>query len=249
MDLEEVLSTLADGKSVLVAHPTALDRMEALGIEVERPPAISPKAAVERLFETRQAMALKLLPKIPGIPSSLPFSIISLYEEIVQCLLFDLHGAAITLCGILTEFALKSATFIVETGSLTAEGYDGERWAELEGITMGPAITRAKRAGLIDDSHEKKLKSFKNNVRNPYAHYNIQKISGSWRWDNVRQINLETGETTEHDGVVVDDPVLQAQAKPEIDRRESLRVFAFADKVAQHVFVQAWEKVRPSEAI
>jgi hypothetical protein len=243
MDINAILSVLADGKSALVAHPAAIERLIELGASIQRSPQLAPQEAVERLFDKRKKLALELVPSLPGIPGSLPASVVALYEEIIQALLFGLHGAAITQCGILVEFAMKFSVFIVETGSATAEAFDAEKWDQLENVTMGGAITRALKAGIISLAHEAQLIDFKDTVRNPYSHYNIQRICKPWRWENVRKVDLITGEVSVANEVVADDPVLQAQAKPEIDRRESLRVLAFADRVVQHVFATAWQKL------
>jgi hypothetical protein len=243
MDINEVLNALAEGDSVLVAHPDALRRLEELGAEIKRSTPLSPDQELQKLFRDREAAASSLLQSIPSIPGGILAAVILLYDEIIEALLFGLHGAAITLSGILVEFALKFTTYIVETGSATSESFDPSKWNELENIAMVGAIRRARKAGLIADDHEAKLLAFKDSVRNPYSHYNIRRICKPWGWANVRKLNLDTGEITVEDSMVADDPVLQAQAKPEIDRRESLRVFAFADRVVQHVFAEAWRIV------
>lgn len=236
MNINDILAAFADDKSILLAHPDTVRRIEEMGAIVDRPAPLTPEEAVAKLFAHRKAAALEIVPQLPDVPDGIPVAIVSLYEEIIPALLFDLHGAAITLSAILVEFGLKFATYMVEVGSTSAEAYDPERWAELENIAYYGAVVRAAAARLIEEDHRVKLLEFKDDIRNPYSHYNIQKICSGWGWANVRSVHIETGEVEVGDKVIADDPVLQAQAKPEIDRRRSLDVFGFADRVVQHVF-------------
>jgi hypothetical protein len=120
MSVRDVLSPLARGTSILVGHPSAVNRLRAFGFEVEVQPALSADESNDRLFEARKTEAREVLDTLPPIPQPCRQAVVLLYKEMIECRLFGLHGAAITSVGILVEFALKFAIYLVETGSATA---------------------------------------------------------------------------------------------------------------------------------
>jgi hypothetical protein len=77
-------------------------------------------------------------------------------------MLFNLNGAAIAFCGILIEYALKYTTYAKENPGVP--NLDSSAWETFEEITLVPAIVRARKAGLIDEKHEKSLRSFAKSV-------------------------------------------------------------------------------------
>ena len=153
----------------------------------------------------------------------------SLYKEIRECILFGLNGAAITLAGNLLEFALKHTTYVKEVGGY--QSYDAEKWDEFEGIEFGDAIGRAKGAGLVRSQMARQLQSFREDIRNPYSHYNIRKITKDVIAGRVKKLDLATGQIEEVDIPAKDSPMIQAQAKPWVDQQRVLDVFYFADQV------------------
>lgn len=231
VDLERVLSKLAADSHQIVANPSDIERLLREGIHVEQPPRRTLEESIDLLFSTRKQSALERAKELPTLPLKVPPSIASLYEEISTCIIFGLHGAAITLSGILVEFALKFATYIREAGGYS--NYNPEHWDEFEQITFEPAVKRACAAGLITSKQAEDLRRFKKVIRNPYNHYNIRKIMANVVWDKVRILNLNTGTFEEKSIPVKDDPVLQAQAKPRVDSMQVFTVFRFTDAVVK----------------
>ncbi len=230
-DLESVLSKLAAGSDRIVANPSDIEQLLREGIHLEQPPRRTLEESVDLLFSSRKQSALERARELPAPPPKAPPSIASLYEEISTCIVFGLHGAAITLSGVLVEFALKFATYIREAGGYLH--YNPEHWDEFEQITFDPAIKRASTAGLITPEQAEELRRFKNVIRNPYNHYNIRKITSHAVWNKVKIVNLNTGTFEEKSIPVKDDPVLQAQAKPVVDSMQVFTVFRFADAVVK----------------
>lgn len=171
--------------------------------------------------------------RIEGIINNVSPAILSIYNEIIQCMHFGLHGAAITLSSILVEFTLKYATYITEMGGF--KNYNTEKWDEFENIAFDAAIKRAVKAGLINKEQKIKLKSFKDTIRNPYSHYNIRKITKSVIWENVKVLNIESKRIDIMNIAAEDNPVIQAQAKPCVDRYLVSKVFSFADRIVTHL--------------
>jgi hypothetical protein len=217
----------------MVANPADLERLLQAGVQLQVVPRLSIEESVPRLFSERQTGAVERAKALPVAPTLAPPAVASLYDEIAECIVFGMHGAAITLSGVLVEFVLKYATYIREAGGFA--NYDPVRWDEFERITFDPAITRAKAAGLLTDQWTDDLQRFKRLVRNPYSHYNIRKITSCVVWRNVKVVNVSTASLEEKTIPAKDDPVLQAQAKPIVDSAQVYTVFAFADAVTKHL--------------
>lgn len=232
-DLERLLSRLAADADRIVANPSDMVELRQAGVRPQPPPRLSIEESVERLFSGRKECAVERAKALPLAPDPAPPAVVSLYDEIAESIVFGLHGAAITLSGVLVEFVLKYATYIREAGGFAK--YDSDRWDEFERITFGPAIKRAKAAGLLTDQWTNDLQRFKELVRNPYSHYYIRKITSGGVWDKVKVVNLATASFEEKTIAVKDDPVLQAQAKPIVDSMHVYKVFGFADGVVKYL--------------
>jgi hypothetical protein len=145
-DIRKSIEQVAKGADTIIASPATIEKLRNQGLPLESAPA----PTLEERFEARKASAkdvVQFLPELPPVELLSP-AIKSLYEEILDCILFGLNGAAITLSGNLIEFALKHAAFVKE-----ARGYqncDSDKWDQFEKIDFSDAIGRAKRAGLLD---------------------------------------------------------------------------------------------------
>ena len=171
------------------------------------------------------------MPEIPPIAAP---EVVALYREIIDCVLVGAHGAAITMATILVEFALKYTVFVCEVGGYGRD--DPDMWDELEQATFYPVTRRACASGLIDDKQVEILDRFREQVRNPYAHYNVRKITKGNIWQNVMVYNKETAQTEVRDIAAEDNPVIRAQIKPHFDRANVLIVIANADEIVRELF-------------
>jgi hypothetical protein len=99
-----------------------------------------------------------------------------------------------------------------------------------------PAIVRAKKAGLIDEKHEKSLRSFAKDLHNKYSHFNIQKITEDAVFEQVKQRDIETGEEKIVSLPASTSPAFQIIAKDILDERKVMKAFEYADGVVRHLF-------------
>ncbi len=228
-DLKKKLENLADGADVIIANPDDIKKLKEQGLPI----LVVPSKTISELFDERLKSALEVAKLLPSLPDKLPPSIKSLYQEIRECIFFGLNGAAITLAGNLIEFTLKHTTYVKEVGGY--QKYDSSKWDEFEKIEFGDAIGRAKRAGFLGSEMAKQLQSFREDIRNPYSHYNIKKITEDVIAGKVKRINLKTGEIEEIDIPAKESPMIQAQVKPWVDQQRVLAVFHFADVVVKHL--------------
>ncbi len=232
-NLADVIEKMAKGSDVIVAGPGALDDLKDAGVEFDPPTELPPEETLDRLFKTRRRAASVLIPHLPEIPQHIQPNLGFLWNEIIECAIFGLHGAAVTLLGILVEFALKQATYKAELGKWA---YDAEKWDEFESMTFHPAVLRARKAGIISEHLREELLRFKDEVRNPYSHYNIKKITAQTTAGKVRVIDTRTGESTVRNIPVGDEPALHAHAKKLVDTHQLLRALPFAAGLIEHLF-------------
>lgn len=250
-DVEEVLNELACQGFEGILSPTTEERLGQRGINIPKPPKLTLEQSIDAIFgEASKQRALetaKSLPRSPRIPVP---SIQSLYDEIREAIILGLNGAAITLSGILVEHALKYATYRVEIGGFAK--YDSAKADEFERFTLGPAIDRAAKAGLLSSDDIEKLRYFKDTYRNPYNHYNLKKITSSYYIEGLRIVDTKTGDVEIRDVPAKDDPVIQAQVKPRADGDNVLQVFEFADSVVKALWIKlnqsSWKSTPSADA-
>lgn len=223
------MEELAQGSDRIIVSPETLEELKRLGVAFD----VVPAPTIEELFEKRKKNAIDKLKQLPALLKDLPPAIQALYQEIRECIFFGLNGAAITMSSILIEYVLKHTTFIKEAGGY--QNADPQEWDQFENIELGPAINRAKKAGLLDFKMEKRLHSFRETIRNPYSHFNIKKITQNVVARKVKEEDTKTGATKELDMAAKDHPMIQAQAKPFVDEYHVMAVFHFADKVVKYL--------------
>lgn len=231
-DISTLLSELAEGSTHIISSPDTIDQLQREGFPFDKPVPKTLEESVEELFNKRKSDALKNIAKFPSAPNIAIPVIGFLYDEIRECILFGLYGAAISLSAILVEFSLKEAIIRKKHGKT----YNPDEWDRIEGIELGPTIKEAKNDGILDNNMEEALVSFKNTVRNPYLHYNIKKITKNVGANKVKKIDVKTGKVEELDLPVKDNPILWGFGKRFVDRETVFDVFTFADKVVKYLF-------------
>jgi hypothetical protein len=236
-ELENSLSQLVENSDIRMLSPVTRERLKAKGIQLAKPPQRTLEESIDLLFsDKRKEIALEVAKKLPVPPDMAAPSIKSLYDEIRLAIILGLNGAAITLSGVLVEHALKYATYKVEIGGFA--NYDPAKTDEFESFTLGPAISRAAKAGLLDQGQIDGLKLFKDKYRNPYNHYNIKKITEGCHGD-MTSLNIETNQAETSHIWAKDNPVVQAQIKPYVDAASVFEVFTFVDSVVKYL----WGKI------
>ena len=221
------------GSEVVVANPATIPKAVEKGEPISVTLPLSDEAAINKLFEQCRERALALTSKLLPCPVS-DTPILYLYDQIRLCMLFNLNGAAITFCGILVEYALKYTAYAKENPGVP--NFDSSAWGAFEEITLVPAIARARKARLIDEKHEKSLRSFAKDLRNKYSHFNIQKITKDAVFDQVKQRDIETGEEKLVSLPASTSPTFQIIAKDILDERKVMKVFEYADDVVRYLF-------------
>jgi hypothetical protein len=237
-NIRKKLDELSKGADTIIANPDDIEKLKEQGLPIR----VVPSKTIPELFQERLNSAVDIAKDLPTLPDRLPPSIKSLYQEIRECIFFGLNGAAITLSGNLLEFTLKHATYVKEVGGY--QKYDSTKWDEFETIEFGSAINRAKRAGLLPSKMAKQLQSFREDIRNPYSHYNMKKITQDVIAGKVKRINLSSGEIEEADIPAKDSPMIQAQVKPWVDQQRVLDVFHFTDMVVKFLIVKLDEYLK-----
>src|SRR2546423_130547 len=105
--LEELLSELAENAEATL-NPVTEERLKSKGIKIAKPPKRTLEESISLIFsEEHKGKALDIAKKLPEPPAIPVPSIQSLYNEIREAIILGLNGAAITLSGVLVEFALK----------------------------------------------------------------------------------------------------------------------------------------------
>ncbi len=237
-DIKNKLSEAAKGASSIIANPEVIEDLKKQGLPIKTVPSIS----IPELFQERLENAIDIAKDLPALPDRLPPAIKSLYQEIRECIFFGLNGAAITLSGNLIEFTLKHVTYVKEAGGY--QKYDPNKWDEFEKIEFGTAVNRAKRAGLLSSEISKQLQNFREDIRNPYSHYNIKKITKDVVAGKVKKVDLSSGEIEEVDIQAKDNPAIQARVKPWVDKQKFLGVFHFADTVVKFLILKLDEHLK-----
>jgi hypothetical protein len=233
MELSGHSPCLGKWESYLITVPR--EKLRALGFDVETGGPPSPERFVEMHFSgDGRAEAEALLANLPARPEMAAPSIMSLYDETWRAILLGLHGAAIVMCGNLIEYVLKYAIYTCKAGGFAR--FDPDDWAPIETMTFDPAIRETFKLGLIDDDQRDILVEFKNTVRNPYSHHNIQKIVKGSVANQVQVMNMETGEVSEQNIDADKNLVIAAQVKPLVDQANVLRHFDLAHQVVHSVY-------------
>ena len=228
-DLKEILDRLAEGSDKIIANPETIEKLRKQGLPIKD----IPSPTISELFDQRKEHALQISVHLPSLPEGLSPTIQTLYQEIRECIFFGCNGAAITLSGILIEFILKRVTYAKESGGY--QSYDPNTWDEFEDMDLSAATNRAKKAGILDSKMAKRIDAFRKQIRNPYSHYNIQKITEHVIAEGVKVLNTETGEHEEQDIEARDNPSIQTVVKPIVDKYHVLNVFRFADEVVKYL--------------
>jgi hypothetical protein len=232
-DINDLLESLAGDTTQIVSGPGAIEELERRGIVFDKQHPRTNEQFIDELFTVRREKALAVIKEFPSPPQLAIPTINSLYDEIRECILFGLNGAAITLSAILVEFALKHAIVNHTKGSNI---YDKDEWDRLEGKELGPVIKEAIELKIIGEEERKNLDRFRKETRNLYLHYNIKKITSGVVMKKAKRIDIAAATVEEQDLTTEDNPIIWQAAKKFVDKESVLDVFTFADSVVRYLF-------------
>ncbi|MDB5161196.1 MAG: hypothetical protein JWO96_576 [Candidatus Saccharibacteria bacterium] len=235
-DINELLAPYVEGATQFVANPSTLNKMIDMGLKLDKPVHESTEDYISRTFDERKEVAKAIVDELPKKPNLALPPILSLYDEISECVLFGLNGAAISLSAVLVEFSIKHA--IVDRNS-GVEIYDKAEWNRVEKKELGAIIAEAEKLKLFNEDGIKQLVQFKNNVRNPYLHYNIKEITKDVIMKEAFAYNAETNKVEKKYNLKAEDnPFLWELGKRKVDEETVLIAFRFADSVVRALFLK-----------
>jgi len=233
-DINDLIAENSKDTTHFIASPETIEQMIKAGLKLDEQKLMTEDEYIEQLFASRQDAAKKLIKQLPAPPQLALPPLTSLYAEIRECILFGLNGAAITLSAILVEFAIKHAIVDRTKG---VEVYDKQEWDRIEGRELGKVIDEAAKLKMFDDDEIKRLKTFKDKVRNPYLHYNIKKITTGAVMPEVSAYSTKTGKIEKQYNLKAEDnPFLWQLAKKHIDEQMVLDYFNFVDSIVKRLF-------------
>ena len=152
-------------------------------------------------------------------------NLFSIYSEAYHAFVFGLNNAGLILLGQLLEITLKEI-ILLKTG-------------EKKTGTFGKAINFAKKKRILSEDDVKVLESFKDLVRNPYAHRNLEEILQNIyvpifgiplegepeEWPKIIDKAMEGIKSGKYKPSYIkasDDPTVAALIKPKIDEDRSI---------------------------
>lgn len=230
--IDQLLKELSADATHIISSPDTIQQLMDKGVQFDKVKPKSNEEIIEELFGKRKTNALKVISKFPDPPNIAIPTVVSLYDEIRECIIFGLNGAAISLSAVLVEFSLKHAIIRHKKG----KDYDKQEWDRLENKELGPTIQEAKELKIINASWAEKLNSFRENIRNPYLHYNIKKITKNVVARKVKRVDVNTGQVTEEDLPAKDNPITWVLAKKFVDRERVFKIFNFTDSLVKYLF-------------
>lgn len=233
-NVSRMIGRLLRGNKLMVMNPDTIAKEMKKGGPIQFVKDDPVPLAMDKLFEDRKKHALEVADKLIRCPIPEPL-LIYFYDQIRACILFKLHSIAITMCGTMVECILKYCSYVVESNGSNV--YDSVLWDTFEKDDFGKSIERALKNGLLDDKTKQSYINFKNNFRNPYAHFNLQKITKDVSFPEVEVINTNTRESKIETISTAHSPIFQMLALESMDEDRVVEVFGFADRLVQHLFV------------
>jgi len=154
-----------------------------------------------------------------------------LHEEMRQCFLNGHDHAAIVVACALVDFAVKDAVYVEAFVKAGCE-FNADEWDEIDGLSFGDAINRAKLCGVVSKKQWKHLEWIREHVRNVYMHGQTPHCIKD-KDDTFWKGNLETGELTETTVNVRDEIVLQRVIRIAADRNICDQVVRLVDAIVR----------------
>lgn len=213
MNLEEKMNELVKGADTIVASSKTIVDMQKNGLSIENT-FTNYEDYIEKLLNEKKTIAKQLIHKLPRLDENVANSTIqALYKEVQECFVLGMSGACITLSSILLELALKYRLYHEK-----CKGDKSSLWEQIEKLDFTRTVNQLRKMSIISLAEKKELDSFNASVRNPYVHYNIQKLVGEAIFSQLKSIDIKTKKVTIHKNVKVGEkPFLWFFAKKFLD--------------------------------
>lgn len=194
--LNEILEAISKGATHIVSNPETIKKLQKRGIPIESR-FISYEEYVEDLFARKKKDAVALLNKLPKIDASIADGVIeSIYEEIRSSYALSIFTSTIINSILLLEYSMRARLYRERL-----KKNPNADWSKLEDLTMGALIWQLFNLKIITAEEKSKLMAFNKQLRNPYLHINIHKLSKGVFITKLPSINVQTQEVIEMENV------------------------------------------------
>lgn len=213
--LEEILNKLAQNSSFISASPETIAKLRERGLPIKST-FTTYREYLDKLFAEKRRIADEMINKFPSFSDKIAHSSVkSLYEEIRECYALGLFGATITLSVVFLELGLK---YRLHRARMKHD--PSSSWDIIEKINLTQTINGLRKLDIITEEDKRALDDFNVTIRNPYAHYNIQKLVQDLMITELPVVKTETGEVEVLKNVkIVEKPYLWFSGKKFLDKK------------------------------
>lgn len=199
----------------IIASPKTIESMKAKGFPIKSVHTTY-KEYLDRLFTEKRKVANEVVDKLPHLDKGVAnASVQSLYDEMRECFVLGIPGAAITLSIILLELALK-----YRLHEERVKDDPNSPWEYIERLDLTKVINELRKRKVITLDEKNKLDEFNSNIRNDYIHYKIRNLVKELVAAEVPSVNTESGEVTIHKNIsALDHPYLWFSAKKVVGKK------------------------------
>jgi hypothetical protein len=217
------MDELAKDGNFIVVNPETLQKLKDRGLPIESK-FIPYKDYLEKLFAEKRKVAESEMNSFPALSDDIGNAAISsLYEEIRECYAFGLYGAVIILSIILLEISFKYVIFNERKLS-----DPNSKWEDIESLNFISVINNLSTLGKLSPEEKAVLVKFNVEIRNPYIHYNLQKLVADIGIEKLPMINTETAEVeTLTDVKLTEHPSLWFAGKKHRDKTQFKDILNF----------------------
>jgi len=222
-DLQKKLDELVKNSDYIVATPDTIEKMQQKGLPIKST-FQTYENYLDKLFDKKRKIASEVISQLPLLDAQIANATVqSLYDEVRECFVLGIPGAAITLSIVLFEYACRYSLYKEKLKSNPKTS-----WNKLEGMTLGKTIGELKNVGALNEDEYDELTAFNKKIRNNYLHYNIGKLVKEMVLKELPSIKIETGNVTVEKNVLVKDrPEFWFSAKRVLDRDQIIPIARF----------------------
>lgn len=185
--LEEILEGFSKGATHIVSDPETIKQLQDRGVPIESR-FITYEEYAEDLFARKKKDAVALLRKLPKIDDSVADGVIeSIYEEIRSSYALSIFTSTIINSILLLEYSMRARLY-----KERLKKNPNADWNKLENLTMGALIWQLFNQKVITKEEKTRLMNFNKQLRNPYLHINVHKLSKGVFISKLPSINIKT---------------------------------------------------------
>ena len=188
-DVQKKLDELVKNSDLFLASPDTIQHLQEKGLPIKSVTQTYSEY-LDELFKKRRAQADEIINDLPLIDESIANATVqSLYEEFKESFLMGINGAAIVLAILLLDLSAKYRLY-----EERLKKNPKASWTPIEEMLLGEVIRELRVHEAITETEETALLSFNSKIRNNYLHYNIKKLVKGIIAEELRGVNVKTGE-------------------------------------------------------